>query len=49
MKNGKKVWKRQFADSKESHYATGAPIVADRVVISGMAGNESTTRGVLDG
>ena len=30
-------------------YATGAPIVANGVLISGMAGGESTTRGFLDG
>ena len=49
MKTGKQVWKQKFADAKEGYYATGAPIVANGVLISGMAGGESTTRGFLDG
>jgi alcohol dehydrogenase (cytochrome c) len=49
MKTGKEVWKQKFADAKEGYYATGAPIVANGVLISGMAGGESTTRGFLDG
>jgi len=49
MKTGKQVWNQKFADSKEGYYATSAPIVANGVVISGMAGGESTTRGFLDG
>ena len=49
MKTGKEVWNQKFAESKEGYYATSAPIVASGVVISGMAGGESTTRGFLDG
>jgi len=49
MKTGKQVWNQRFADWKEGYYATSAPIVANGVVISGMAGGESTTRGFLDG
>jgi alcohol dehydrogenase (cytochrome c) len=49
MKTGKQVWKQKFADWREGYYATSAPIVAHGVVISGMAGGESTTRGFLDG
>ncbi len=49
MKTGKQVWKQKFADAKEGYYATAAPIVANGVLISGMAGGESTTRGFLDG
>lgn len=49
MKTGKEVWKQKFADWREGYYATGAPIVANGVLISGMAGGESTTRGFLDG
>jgi alcohol dehydrogenase (cytochrome c) len=49
MKTGKQVWKQKFADPREGYYATSAPIVANGVVISGMAGGESTTRGFLDG
>jgi alcohol dehydrogenase (cytochrome c) len=49
MKTGKQVWNEKFAEAKEGYYATSAPIVANGVVISGMAGGESTTRGFLDG
>ena len=49
MKTGKQVWNQKFADLKEGYYATSAPIVANGVLISGMAGGESTTRGFLDG
>jgi alcohol dehydrogenase (cytochrome c) len=49
MKTGAEVWNQKFADRKEGYYATGAPIVANGVLISGMAGGERTTRGFLDG
>jgi alcohol dehydrogenase (cytochrome c) len=49
MKTGKEIWNQKFADAKEGYYATSAPIVANGVLISGMAGGESTTRGFLDG
>ena len=49
MKNGKEVWNEKFADAKEGYYATSAPMVANGVLISGMAGGESTTRGFLIG
>ena len=49
MKTGKEVWNQKFADWHEGYYATSAPIVANGVLISGMAGGESTTRGFLDG
>ena len=49
MKTGKQVWDQKFAEWKEGYYATGAPIIANGVLISGMAGGESTTRGFLDG
>ncbi len=49
MKTGKEVWNQKFADAKEGYYATSAPIVAGGVLISGMAGGESTTRGFLIG
>ncbi|MBI2149223.1 MAG: PQQ-dependent dehydrogenase, methanol/ethanol family [Acidobacteria bacterium] len=48
MKTGKQLWNQKFADAKEGYYATGAPIVANGVLISGVAGGESTTRGFLD-
>jgi alcohol dehydrogenase (cytochrome c) len=49
MKTGKQVWNERTADWHEGYYSTSAPIVANGVVISGMAGGESTTRGFLDG
>src|SRR5438552_5643673 len=49
MKTGREIWNAKFAEAKEGYYATSAPIVANGVVISGMAGGESTTRGFLDG
>ena len=49
METGEELWNQKFADSREGYYATGAPIVANGVLISGMSGGESTTRGFLDG
>ena len=49
MKTGEELWNQKFADAAEGYYATGAPIVANGVLISGMSGGESTTRGFLDG
>lgn len=49
MKTGKELWKQEFADAREGYYSTSAPIVAAGVLISGVAGGESTTRGFLDG
>ena len=49
METGEELWNRKFADAAEGYYATGAPMVANGVLISGMSGGESTTRGFLDG
>src|SRR5438874_6353723 len=49
LKTGRVLWTQKFADWKEGYYSTGAPIVANGVPISGMAGGELTTRGFLDG
>ena len=49
METGEEIWNQKFADGREGYYATGAPVVANGVLISGMAGGESTTRGFLDG
>ena len=49
MKTGKELWNQKFAEAKDGYYSTSAPIVANGVVISGMAGGENTTRGFLDG
>src|SRR5216683_7130578 len=42
MKTGKELWNQTFADWHEGYSATGAPIVANGVVISGTAGGEFT-------
>ncbi|MGA2715139.1 MAG: PQQ-dependent dehydrogenase, methanol/ethanol family [Bryobacteraceae bacterium] len=49
MKTGEQLWNQKFADLSDGYYATGGPIVANGVLISGVAGGESTTRGFLDG
>src|SRR5271170_1460166 len=49
MKTGKQVWKQKFAEFKEGYTGIIAPLVANGVVVSGMAGGDRTTRGFLDG
>jgi alcohol dehydrogenase (cytochrome c) len=49
MKTGAQVWNQKYADLKDGYYSTGGPIVANGVLISGVGGGESTTRGFLDG
>ena len=49
MKTGEELWNQKFADLKDGFYATGGPIVANGVLISGVSGGESTTRGFLMG
>jgi alcohol dehydrogenase (cytochrome c) len=49
MKTGEELWNQKFAETKDGYYSTSAPIVANGVLISGVAGGESTTRGFLDG
>src|SRR5206468_2671684 len=36
MKTGKELWNQKFADLKDGFYATGGPIVANGVLISGL-------------
>lgn len=49
METGRELWNQKFADMSDGYYATGGPIVANGVLISGVSGGESTTRGFLDG
>ena len=49
MKTGKQIWNQKFAETRDGYYSTGGPIVANGVLISGVSGGESTTRGFLDG
>jgi alcohol dehydrogenase (cytochrome c) len=49
MKTGEQIWNQKYADLKDGYYSTAAPIVANGVLISGVAGGESTTRGFLIG
>jgi alcohol dehydrogenase (cytochrome c) len=49
MKTGRVMWNKKFADWKEGYHSSGSPIVANGVLISGVAGGESTTRGFIDG
>lgn len=49
MKTGKEVWKQKFADFKEGYKGVVAPIIANGVLISGMGGGDSTTRGFIEG
>ncbi len=49
LKTGKIAWESKAADYKEGVAMTGAPLIADGVVITGMAGGEFGVRGFLDG
>src|SRR5215472_2452613 len=49
MKTGRVIWNKKFADWQQGYHSSGAPIVANGVLISSVAGGESTTRGFIDG
>ena len=49
MKTGRVLWNKKFAEWKEGYHSSGSPMVANGVLISGVAGGELTTRGFLDG
>jgi len=49
QKTGKQVWKSKIADWKEGFSITGAPMVANGVLITGISGAEFGIRGFLDG
>jgi alcohol dehydrogenase (cytochrome c) len=48
-KTGKQVWKSKAADYQDGHAQTGAPLVVNGVVMTGIAGGEYGTRGFIDG
>ena len=49
IKTGKEVWNVKSADPAEGFAMTGAPLVANGVVINGVAGAEFGGRGYLEG
>ena len=46
---GKEVWRQKAIDFRDGYAMTGAPLIADNVLITGIAGAEYGTRGFLDG
>jgi alcohol dehydrogenase (cytochrome c) len=48
QKTGKQIWKQKVAEWKDGFSITGAPLVANGVVITGMSGAEFGVRGFLD-
>jgi alcohol dehydrogenase (cytochrome c) len=48
-KTGKQLWKTKLADYKAGYSITGAPLVVNGLLISGMSGAEYGTRGFLVG
>lgn len=49
IKDGKILWRTKVADYKTGHSITGAPLVVDGVVMTGMSGGEYHTRGFIRG
>ena len=48
-KTGKQLWKSKAADYQDGHVMTSAPLIANGVVMTGIAGGEYGTRGFVDG
>ena len=48
-KTGKEVWRTKSSDPKDGYSMTVAPLVANGVVIAGVAGAEFGIRGYLEG
>ena len=48
-KTGKQLWKSKAADYLEGQAMTSAPLIANGVVMTGIAGGEYGTRGFVDG
>jgi alcohol dehydrogenase (cytochrome c) len=49
MKTGKEVWSVKSGDPKDGIAMTGAPLIANGVLITGMAGAEYGSRGYIEG
>src|SRR5712692_4546842 len=49
LKTGKEVWRTKSSDPKDGYSMTVAPLVANGVVIAGVAGAEYGIRGYLEG
>ena len=49
IKTGKEVWNTRSGDIKDGLAMTGAPLVANGVVIVGVAGSEFSARGYIEG
>lgn len=48
-KTGKQLWKSKAADYQEGHAMTAAPLIANGVLMTGIAGGEYGTRGFING
>ena len=48
-KTGKQLWKSKAANYQDGHALTGAPLIANGVVMTGIGGGEFGTRGFIDG
>ena len=48
-KTGKQLWKSKGADYQNGQAMTSAPLIANGVVLTGIAGGEYGTRGFIDG
>ena len=49
VKTGKEIWNTRSGDVKDGLAMTGAPLVANGVVITGVAGAEFSARGYIEG
>jgi alcohol dehydrogenase (cytochrome c) len=49
IKTGKELWRTKSSDPKDGYSITGAPLLANGVVITGVAGAEFGHRGYLEG
>ena len=49
INSGKEVWRTKSSDPKDGYSMTGAPLVANGIVIVGVAGAEFGHRGYLEG